>query len=110
MATVKLLNEDDEEEKAARHHAKRLRYARYAFAQVKEAIDEINLPICYLLEGVYYNGEIPVSVEITGSSLEDCVRKLKDADPTFGRDEISFTGGWVCPEYDVTKQVRKLVQ
>ena len=109
MSTAKILNGDDEEEKAARHHEKRLRYARYAFAQVKEAIDEIGMPLHYLLEGVYYNGETPVSVEVSGSSLEDCVRKLKDADPTFGRDEISFTGGWVCPEYDVTKQVRKLV-
>jgi len=109
MSTAKILNGDDEEEKAARRHAKRLRYLSYAYAQVREAIDEINAPLLYLLEGVYHNGETVVPVDITGSSLEDCVRKLKDADPTFGRDEISFTGGWVCPEYDVTKQVRKLV-
>lgn len=107
--TAKILNGDDEEEKVTYRHAKRLRYLSYAYAQVKEAIDEISAPLYYLLEGVYYNGETPVSVEVSGSSLEDCVRKLKDADPTFGRDEISFTGGWVCPEYDVTKQVRKLV-
>jgi len=108
MTTV-LIDDDEAEQIARQKHRKRVRYFRYAFAQAKEALGDTSEPFYYLLEGLYHNGETVVPVQMAGSSLEECVQKLKDADPNFGLGELTFTGGWVCPDYDVTAQVRSLV-
>lgn len=102
-------NVDEEEEKKVLRHSRRLRFLRYAYAQVAEAFGNVDEPFYYLLDGVYHNGIRDVPVQISGSSLEDCVSRLKLANPTLGLDRMSFTGGWVCADYDVTKQVYSLV-
>ena len=107
--TKVLIDEDEAEQIARQKHRQRVRYLRYAWAAMSEAEESVNDPLRYLLEGTYHNGEMYVPVHIEGSDLEECVQKLKDADPNFGVDKISFIGGWVCPDYDVTAQVRSLV-
>ena len=104
-----MIVEDGAEQIARQKHRQRLRYLRYAWAAMAEAEESVNDPLRYLLEGTYHNGEMYVPVYIEGSDLEECVQKLKDADPNFGEGKLSFTGGWVCPDYDVTRQVRSLV-
>jgi len=99
------LEKDEEKEKRERHR----RSMGRLFAFANGAILGIRGTNYYILDGSYHNGVMDVPVQMIGSSLEECVGKLKDADPNFGVDKISFTGGWVCAEYDVTKQVRSLV-
>ena len=99
------LEKDKEKEKRER----RRRSMGRLFAFANSAILGIRGTNYYILDGSYHNGVMDVPVQMIGSSLEECVGKLKDADPNFGVDKISFTGGWVCAEYDVTKQVRSLV-
>lgn len=77
--------------------------------QARDDLRDFDTVNYYLLEGLYHNGETVVPVQMAGSSLEECVQKLKDADPNFGLGELTFTGGWVCADYDVTRQVRELV-
>ena len=102
------MENDDEVERRRKRH----KWVSYYHAMGDQArndlmnFDTINY---YLLEGTYHNGEMYVPVHIEGSDLEECVQKLKDADPNFGVDKMAFTGGWVCPDYDVTAQVRSLV-
>ncbi len=108
MTTV-LIDDDEAEQIARQKHRQRVRYFRYAWAAISEAEESVDDPLRYLLEGTYHNGEMDVPVHIEGSDLEELVQKLKDADPNFGLDRSSFTGGWVCPDYDVTAQVRSLV-
>ena len=99
------LEKDEEKEKRER----RRRSMGRLFAFANGAIQGIRGTNYYILDGSYHNGEMYVPVHIEGSDLEECVQKLKDADPNFGVDKISFVGGWVCPDYDVTRQVRSLV-
>ena len=99
------LEKDEEKEKRER----RRRSMGRLFAFANGAIQGIRGTNYYILDGSYHNGVMDVPVQMIGSSLEDCVGKLKDADPNFGVDKISFIGGWVCAEYDVTRQVRSLV-
>ena len=101
-------NVDEEEEKKVARHKKRLRYLRYAYAQVAEAFGNVDEPFYYLLDGVYHNGIRDVPVQISGSSLEHCVSRVQLANSTLSLDRMSFTGGWVGAHYDVTKQVYSL--
>lgn len=102
-------NVDEDEEKKVLHHNKRLRYLRYAYAQVAEAFGDLDKPFYYFLDGEYSNGVSGVPVQMSGDSLEDCVGKLKKSDPNFGLYRMTFSGGWVCADYDVTATVRSLV-
>ena len=102
-------NVDEDEEKKVARHSKRLRFLRYAYAQVAEAFGNADEPFYYFLDGEYSNGVRGVPVQISGDSLEDCVGKLKKSDPNFGLYKMTFSGGWVCADYDVTATVRSLV-
>jgi hypothetical protein len=99
------LEKDEEKEKRER----RRRSMGRLFAFANGAIQGIRGTNYYILDGSYHNGVVDVPVQMIGSSLEECVGKLKDADPNFGLHEMSFTGGWVSADYGVTAQVRSLV-
>ena len=99
------LEKDEGKEKRER----RRRSMGRLFAFANGAILGIRGTNYYILDGSYHNGVVDVPVQMIGSSLEECVGKLKDADPNFGLHEMSFNGGWVCADYSVTRQVRSLV-
>ena len=99
------LEKDEEKEKRER----RRRSMGRLFAFANNAIQDVRGTMYYILDGTYHNGVVDVPVQMIGSSLEECVGKLKDADPNFGLHEMSFNGGWVSADYGVTTQVRSLV-
>jgi len=102
------MENDDEIERRRKRH----KWVSYYHAVGDQArndmmnFDSINY---YVLDGMYHNGVTVVPVKIVGHSLADCVQKLKQSDPHFGVADMALTGGWVCPDYDVTRQVRELV-
>ena len=101
--------ENEDEVERERRRKKWVRWYHTLGNKIMQEVRDLDVTNYYILDGVYHNGVKTVPVQMIGSSLEECVGKLKDADPNFGLHEMSFTGGWVCADYSVTTQVRSLV-
>ena len=95
-----------EDDKETKEQATK-RYLASAWASVKDA--EKDFVIHYLIEGLFNDGTVTHSIQMSGSDLQDCVRKLTNTYPNFAEGEISFTGGWLCTDYDVTHKIKDLL-
>lgn len=101
-------NDDDEVERELRRK-KWVRWYHTLGNKIMQEVRDLDVSNYYILDGMYHNGVTAVPVQMIGCDLHDCVSKLKKADPNFGLHEMSFTGGWVCADYDVTRQVRDVI-
>jgi hypothetical protein len=96
-----------DDDKETKEQAKKQRIA-CAWASVNDA--EKDFVIHYLIEGLFNDGTVTHSIQISGSDLQDCVQQLTNTYPNFAEGEISFTGGWLCTDYDVTHKIKDLLR